>query len=319
MIVTGQSFQEEVEGTRSLFTTDVPVKMGSLQVFQQSLAVNPASVIQLTTSLVRFINPSSQKLWECGVSVISSASHGLQENDKVVLWSSLSSGLPLTLSVSLVYYARNVTTDSFQLATEADGEILTFSVPEKASFLYFGIPYNPNPENGVLYYTADTLSTMVDDSDTIGCWGVEDFSVQYASNSSSVVVSEVLTDALSLIEQYVDAEILAKALAKEAPYYQVFRRVMGELAYKLLLTRGEISQIRSAEKSYADNIKKMSQTYQTSESLLNKTTLGQILSKLILYKKKSLVPHPSILMHSWGTGRDFGLRELLDQEFVVKR
>lgn len=311
--VTGQPFQEPVDGIRTAFTATQQFETDSIQVFQGNLPLGPEAYRELSTVQVRILDPASHKIWsyDTTLNTLYCESHGLNEGTQVVLWSTSENGLPEGLSPSLVYFLLDVDENRFQVSLTQGGDPVEFS-QSAAGILYLALPEAPLPENGNLWYNATTRGDTVDPSLVVGFWVLADWQRQYASLTSLSTVQDVLKDAEEAVQEYVTESSYGQAEAQEKPYYRLFRRVIGELAFFYLMKRpGGLQQVKSSTKQYGDSTKKMSQQYDTSVSKLMETSEKDILSQLITYKKPSAdteeaATTPGALTRSWGTGRNFG-------------
>lgn len=311
--VTGQPFQEPVDGIRTAFTVTQQFEPDSIQVFQGNLPLGPEAVLELSTAQVRILDPASHKIWSYDVTpnTLYCEAHGLSADTQIVLWSTAENGLPEGLSTSLIYFLLDVDDNRFQVSLTQGSDPVEFS-QAAAGILYLAIPEAPLLENGNLWYNATTLGDTVDPSLVVGFWVLAEWQRQYASLTSLSTVQDVLKDAEEAVQEYVTETSYGQAEAQEKPYYRLFRRVIGELAFFYLAKRpGGVQQVKASSKQYGDTTKKMSQQYETSISKLMDTSEKDILSQLIAYKKPSVDTEeasvtPGALTRFWGTGRNFG-------------
>ena len=313
-VVTGQSFQEELDGIRTIYTALQPFEPGSLQVFQNSLALLPDAFVELNTIQVRFVVPESRVVWTYDIlpSTLHAEAHGKALNDPIALWSTETDGLPSGLHSGSTYYARDITPDTFALAAYVDGPVVSFA-QASAGILYFAEPCAPLVENGPLHYNAVLLDELISPSEVVGLWILSEFQTQYAPGTPLSTIRDSLLDAEDAVQRYVTETSYTKAENQEPPY-RLFRRVIGELAFKYLSTRpGAIRQAQSSEKAYADSVKKMKQTYSVSQSAILQRSDRDILEQLLAYKRQSETAATAAmstpLTDYWGTGRNFGLYE----------
>jgi hypothetical protein len=318
-IVTGQQFQEELDGIRTIYTALQPFEPGTIQVFQNSLALLPDAFVELNTIQVRFVVPDSRVVWTYDIlpSTFHAEGHGAELNDPVVVWSTEIDGLPSGLHSGSTYYVRDVTPDTFAVAAYEDGPVVSFA-QASAGILYYATPCAPLIENGPLHYNAVLLEDSISPSEVVGLWILSEFQEQYAPGTPLSTVRDSLLDAEDAVQQYVTETSYTAAQNQESPY-RLFRRVIGELAFKYLSTRpGAVRQAKSSEKAYADSVKKMKQTYSVSSSIIVQRSEKDIIEQLYAYKRQDTTTEETTLspyLDCWGTGRDFGLYQEQSAEF----
>lgn len=310
--VTGQEFVESVDDSRTLFTAQEPFVAGTIQVFQGAVTIQPESLLEVDTQRVRFILSSSHQVWtyDAIANTLACAGHGLAADTEIVLWSTVSDGLPSGLSKAVVYYVLAVDANHFQVALSAGGAAVVFT-QSASGFLYLAEPDPPLIADGLLHYNCFTLGEEVDGDTVIGFWSLGTFQAQYASGVALATIQDILLDADELIQDYATAASYATALTEVSPY-RLFRRVQGELAYRLLANRPNLTKtVKSSEKEYADNVKRMKQTYDGKASPVLELSLEQILSQLIAYKQPDADADSTVsaYLDCWGSGRFFGLEQ----------
>jgi len=308
--VTGQTFQETVDGVNTLFTTSQSFDSGSIQVFQGNLALTPQAILEISTTQIRTLDPESHLVWTSDVAdTVHSVAHNLAVDTRVVVWSTESGGLPTGLIMSVIHYVLAVDADNIQLSLSQGGAAVTFPIIS-SGILYIAKPYAPLLVNGTLWYNANFLGTIPDSSVVIGFWNISTWQAQYAQSISLSTIFDLLTDADEQVQDYVTEASYALAETLVIPF-RLFRRVIGELAFFYLLRRpGGLQQITSSTKQYGDAVKKMTQQYQVSASTLMEMSERVILSQLIVYRKPSEEEAETTtkpMTHTWGTGRNFGL------------
>jgi hypothetical protein len=318
--VTGKSFLEAVDGSRSLFTAQEPFDPDSLEVFQHSLSIPPDAFIEVDTLRVRFLLAASRQTWNYSATAntISCPGHAIPADTLVAVWSTVSGGLPSGLLRSSLYYVQVVDEDNIQLALTAGGAAIAFA-QSASGILYLAEPEAPVVADGDLYYNCVTLGDTVDGSTVIGFWNLSAFQAQYASGVALATLQDVLLDTDEIIQVYTTAASYALALTGVSPY-RLFRRVQGELAYRLLANRPNLTKsVKSSEKEYADSVKRMKQTYNGTTSPLLKFSLEQILSQLIEYKRPDSDADSTVssYLDCWGTGRFFGLTENAQDTLII--
>jgi hypothetical protein len=308
--LSGQSFLESIDDTRTVYTCQQQFEYDSVEVFQDSLALLPNAYNEIDTLRIRFLDPLSHQVWtySATANTMDCAGHGLADGTEIMLWSSVRGGLPTGLLRTRVYYVVNGTPDTFQVALTVGGSAVVF--PQTSSgILYLAETEAPLAANGILHYNCVTLDSAIEGSTTIGFWTINDFELQYADGTALATIQDVLHDADDMIQTYTTATSYATALTGVTPYW-LFRRVQGELAFRLLSNRpNAVRQVSSSEKEYADNVKRLKQTYVKGISTLVKLSLQDILSQLIEYKKPETTTDSiaSAYLDCWGTGRFFGI------------
>lgn len=315
--ITGQPFQEPVDGVRTVFTTLYQFEPGSIQVFQGNLPLTPEAFLELSTVQIRILDPDSHQVWSYDVlpNTVYCESHGLEADDQIALWSTVEDGLPEGLVHSVVYFVLAGDVNTFQVSLSQGGPAVNFA-QASSGILYLAKPFAPLPENEELWYNATVLDVIVEPSLIVGFWVLSEWQRQYARLTPLSTVEDVLLDATAKVIGYVTeaswttAEEQKEANEQQDPY-RIFRRVIGELAFFYLLGRpGGLQQIKSSTKQYGDNTKKMSQVYDTSLSSIMEKTEKDIITQLIAYKKPvgedETAARANVLTRSWGTGRNFG-------------
>lgn len=306
--VTGQSFLEDIDDSRTLFTAQEPFELDSLEIFQNSLALLPDQYIEVDTLRARILLDTSQQTWtyDSAVNTLYCAGHGISADTLLVVWSSTFGGLPSGLSRALVYYAQVIDTDRIQLSLTAGGAAVAFS-QSSSGILYLSETEAPLIANGPLHYNCVTLGDTIDSSTVIGFWSISDFQAQYAQGVSTAIIQDILLDADDMVSDYTTISSYALALTGVSPY-RLFRRVQGELAFRLLANRPNlVNSVESSEKEYADTVKRMKQTYSASSSTVLLRSLDEILRQLIEYKKEESESETSAYLDNWGSGRFFGI------------
>lgn len=312
-LVTQQSFQEAVDGSRTVFTTQQSVDPDSIQVFQGNLPLAPTAYIALSSTQIQTLDVTSQDTWICDASnpaTVYSQAHGLSASTILQLWSSVDGGLPSGLSAGQEYYVLAVDADRFQLSLTDGGVAVSFLTDSNGVLTYSKL-LAPQVPDGALWYNAVTLGAVIDPTLTVGFWVIQNWQDQYAPLAALITIVDVLNDADLSVQSYVTSASYSSAEAQTEPPYSLFRRVIGELAFFYLSRRpGGVQQIKSSSKEYGDSTKKMSQTYNTSISSLMKMSEKDILMQLIDYREAPeeidfTDEHP--YTRTWGTGRNFGI------------
>jgi hypothetical protein len=307
--VINQSFVEDVDDSRTLFSMENTVIESSVQVFQGSSVLVPDAFFVQDSTHVRFTDESSQKAWSVdSPNTLYVPAHGLALNTLVYVYAISPASLPTGLDNATPYYVIPVATNTLQLSLFASGPVVTFT-SDGVGTLYLIEPNPPLIADGTLYYNA-SLEDSIDTSQIIGFWTLSDFQEQYAPGASDVSAQDALLDADDAIQLYTTSESYADALAG-GTYERLFRRVQGELGFYYLAQRpGTINQAKESEKTYADNIKKFRQEYTIIQSSILGKTEDDILSQLYLFKKEDDPDSASSTFSStvwWGTGRFIGV------------
>lgn len=320
-LTVGQQFVESVDGSRTVFTAQAAFTAGTVQVYQGNLPLTPLAYREISTLKVRTMEPSSHQTWTVHTvdDTIYCAGHGLQEDDPLVVWSTVT--LPTGLLQTGIYYVlAGGGTNTFQIAASPGGDAIEFTDAGADGTLYLATPLAPISADGLLWYTAETLVTeTIDPATVVGFWELSAWQAQYAPEASLAMVRDVLTDANADVVDYVTEAFYALAETEQPPY-RLFRRVIGELAFFFISRRpGTVQQVSSAKKEYGDGVKKMSQSYSVQTSSLMKLSRMDILGQLVAYKKTGeeageeeesvALAEAGAFLHSWGTNRHFGLLE----------
>lgn len=314
--VTGQSFQEAVDGSRTVFSFQQAVDTDAVQVYQGSLPLEPTAFWVISATQVRTLDLASQTSWTCDAvtsSTVEKVGHSISASTILFVWSTVTDGLPSGLEEGQAYYVLAVDADHFQLSLTDGGAAVSFESTSSGTLRYSEV-LAPEVADGALWYSAVLLGEVIDPSLVVGFWEIQEWQTQYAPLAGSGLVVDLLTDADTAVQEYVTAASYAEAETQigTAVYpYRLFRRVIGELALFYLSRRpGGVQVLKSATKQYGDTTKKMSQTYDTSILSIRGMSEQDILAQLFSYREEPeeidfTVEHP--FTRTWGTGRNFGI------------
>jgi hypothetical protein len=111
-----QSFAELPDSSETDFTTAAAYVAGYIAVFQGNLRFPATDFFEISTTQIRFIDPTTRAAFTADASTnfLTSTGHGRSDDDIVTLYSTTT--LPAGLVTTTKYYVINKTDDTFQIS-----------------------------------------------------------------------------------------------------------------------------------------------------------------------------------------------------------